>query len=437
MSIKKPVNENYCATVTEIKTLVPLENCNNVVGAIIFGNQVIVGKDTNIGDKGIFFPVECELSKEFLSNNNLYRHSELNSDKTKKGYFEDSGRVKCIKFRNHKSEGIFLPLESLSFTNHKEELTENTSFDEISGIKICKKYVIRWQNTSGTSNKTGKVYKKKKSKIIDEQFRFHIQTAQLGKNMWKIKPTSFIQISRKIHGSSFVSSNILCKRKLNIFEWFLHKLGVRIETTEYSDVYSSRKVIKNADMDDKACGFYNEDIWGEVHKKLKDITPQGITLYGEVFGYLKSGGMIQKNYSYGCKEGENKFLIYRMTITNTKGQVFEINSMDVKKWAIANGLNPVDEYYYGEASKLFDLKLPTNDDELKTWQEQFLEKLKEKYLEKKCWDCVEDVWDEGIVVRVENGMNDLEVLKLKSFNFLEAETKSLDKGDINIEDNQE
>lgn len=45
MSLKEPKNKNYCATVVEIKTLVPLDGCDFVQAAIIMGNQVIVSKD--------------------------------------------------------------------------------------------------------------------------------------------------------------------------------------------------------------------------------------------------------------------------------------------------------------------------------------------------------------------------------------------------------
>lgn len=42
MKIKKPINSNYAAIVVEIKSVVDLENCDNVKAAIIMGNQVIV-----------------------------------------------------------------------------------------------------------------------------------------------------------------------------------------------------------------------------------------------------------------------------------------------------------------------------------------------------------------------------------------------------------
>src|SRR5688572_2243698 len=113
MNLKKPINENYAATMVEIKNIIGLENCDNVVHTSIFGNLVVVGKDTKIGHKGIFFPVETALSHEYLHNNNLYRDNTLNKNINEKGYFEEHGRIKCAKFRGNKSEGLFMPLASL------------------------------------------------------------------------------------------------------------------------------------------------------------------------------------------------------------------------------------------------------------------------------------------------------------------------------------
>ena len=178
MGLKKPKNSNYAAVVTQIQTIVPLEGCDNVQAAIIMGNQVIVGKDINIGTVGLYFPLECQLSKEYLSANNLYRKAELNSDANKKGYFEENGRIRCVKFRGHKSEGFFMPMDSINFcTKDHEEFTLGTEFDEINGTEICSKYVINVQRTPGSPG-SGKQRKTKKtmSKLVDGQFRFHEDT---------------------------------------------------------------------------------------------------------------------------------------------------------------------------------------------------------------------------------------------------------------------
>ena len=87
------------------------------------------------------------------------------------------------------------------------------------------------------------------------------------------------------------------------------------------------------------------------------------------------------------------------------------------------------ELYYGYAKDLFNID---NNLPLTEWQEQFYTKLREYYLEKDDPLCKNKVPDEGIVLRVEQ--LDLEVYKLKSDKFFARETKELDKGIINIED---
>ena len=260
MKLNKPKNENYSAIVVEIKTLIPLDKCDFVQGAIIMGNQVIVSKDVKIGDIGLYFPLECQLSKEYLSNNNLYNKHELNVDNTKKGYFDENGRIRCQRFRGHKSEGLFMPIGSLSFIFpdifnpsstglwYKGDFKINIGdcFDELNGTPICSKYVIKQNRTPGASgSKSNKTTKKYESKLVENQFRFHTDTSMLYRNLHRIEPNSLISITYKLHGTSGISSYVLCKKKLNWIEKLLHKFKVNIKTEEYDYLYSSRKVIKN------------------------------------------------------------------------------------------------------------------------------------------------------------------------------------------------
>src|SRR5690242_12964449 len=116
MKLDASKNRNYCAVVVQLKDFVDLPNCDNIKGALIFGNHVIVGKDAAVGDVGLFFPAETRLSPGFLGYNNLYRKPEFgNVDPEKKGFFEQHGRVRTVKFRGHKSEGFFIPLASLGY----------------------------------------------------------------------------------------------------------------------------------------------------------------------------------------------------------------------------------------------------------------------------------------------------------------------------------
>jgi hypothetical protein len=444
LEIKKDVN--YSASYVTIKNVIPIEGKDRIQHTTIFGNYVIVGKDVKVGDKGIFFPVECRIAEVFLKSNNLYRHKEKNSDETKTGFFEDTGRVRCIKLGGARSEGFFVPLSMLSCYNVSEvdfeKVEENTNFDTVDGIELCRKYrIVHQHNSSG--NKNTKKSKIKISKLLPNQFRLHINTEQLARNIHKIKEDQHITISQKIHGSSFIVSNVLCKRKLSLIDLLLLKLGIKIQTTEYDNVYSSRKVVKNPDINKNANHYYSEDIWGVVNKELEQYLDNGLTLYGEVVGYLSDGGWIQKGYDYGCKEREHKNFIYRITYTSASGNVYEFSLPQVKMWCERNNLNCVPILYQGTVKDLYDNLAYKYEAKYSCFDKDlFLKLLYSEYLDKECKEefvpvgCIHDVPDEGIVLRIEDSL-DIEVMKYKSPKFLRKETEDLDKGETNIEDNQD
>ncbi len=429
----KVTSVNYCGQVVEIKKVIDLENCDNVRHANIFGNLVIVSKDTKEGDVGIYFPVECRLSDEFLKKNNLYRHEYKNIDPNceKKGYFEDNGRIKAVKFRGHVSNGLFISLDSLSFIGKdiKNKLNVGDEFNEINNIKICDKYYVKRREPNVDKGKNNKPIKRE-SRLVEGQFRLHYDTTQLGKNINRVDPNDVISITGKLHGTSAVVGNLLTKKKLNIIEELLKLLKIDIVDKEYGMVYSSRKVIKNEFFNKSSgTGYYNSDVWLETANKLFPFIQKGITLYYEIVGFTATGEQIQKDYDYGCVDKENKIFIYRITQTNEDGNVTEFSAKQVQDWCKMNGFTAVPEYYYGYAKDLFkDIEINGN------WHENFLEKLRDKYLEKDCIICKNKVPDEGIVLRLENSIP--EAFKLKSFKFLQKETRDLDKGVVSMEDEE-
>lgn len=443
MKIKEPKNENYCATVIQIKNITPLVNCDNVVATTIMENQVITSKDTKIGDVGLFFPVETQLSEEFLKNNNLFKHPEKNLDQTKKGYFDDNGRIRCVKFRNHPSEGLFMPLESIEFTFNS--ITSpmpkiGDKFDELNGISICKKYVPKPKTPGLPGSK--KETKEIESKIIDNQFKFHKDTSQLYANLHRIQGDSLISISYKIHGVSFIAANIICKKPLKWFEKVLKKLKINIVDTIYDLVYSSRNKIRNEEL-----GYippiHSEDIWRIASEELKDFTSKGMTFYGEAAGFLPGGGALQKDFDYGCEPNQHKLFIYRINYTNPDGKVFEFSMKQVQDFCAKNGLLAVPQLYYGYAKDFVDhneLLMATSDfggNKLDCTVKKdfdvtdFIHRVKQLYNEKDCYLCKTKVPEEGCVVRIE-GL-EAEAYKCKSARFLLRETVCLDKGEEDIE----
>ena len=243
--------------------------------------------------------------------------------------------------------------------------------------------------------------------------------------MHKFEPNDIIAITDKRHGTSGVSGNIPVKLKHNWFQRMLIWLKLIPDTAqfEYKNVWSSRKVIKGIGESLNKEGYYSEDIWDIVNSELKPSIEEGITLYYEILGYLPSGKDIQKNYDYGCKAGEHRVEVYRITYTDPIGRVKEFSWQQIKDYCQKYGLNTVHEFYYGALNNLFD---PSCYD--------FVGYLSENYLEKDCPVCVNKVPAEGICVRLEK--NDYKAYKLKSFRFLKGESELQDKGESNIEDEQ-
>lgn len=122
--------------------------------------------------------------------------------------------------------------------------------------------------------------------------------------MHRLNPNDLISITYKCHGTSAISSLILCNKQLKWCEKLLKKLGVNIVTTYYDNIYSSRKVLKNEHFNSGE-GYYGKDgdIWTITNNVLKEYLDKGMTLYYEVVGYLPSNSYIQKNFDYGCEVG--------------------------------------------------------------------------------------------------------------------------------------
>lgn len=137
-------SKNYTATIVKLKSLEKVPGLDNLVRTTVFGNDCLVSKDVDMEALYIFFPAETTLSHAFLHNNNLYRHTDKNADMTQKGFFEDSGRVKAIKFKGVISTGFVIPAASLAKVlpiTVKGTVNEGDEFNEVNGVEICQKFV--------------------------------------------------------------------------------------------------------------------------------------------------------------------------------------------------------------------------------------------------------------------------------------------------------
>jgi RNA ligase len=417
MKLQAPENANYAAVVVQIKNIIPLDNCDNVVGTTLLGFQAIVSKDTKVGDVGIVFPAETQLSEMYCKANNLYRHSERNADPEQKGYLEDNRRVKAVKFRGHRSNALFMPLTSLSWatTEPVRDLKVGDIFDKIGDQEICRKYVVKVPVSRLEKNK-----QKAKQRRVEERFLpAHFDTDNYWRNKDAIPDNTTVILTIKLHGTSVRLANTLVKRQLKWYEKLARKFGVRVQEIEYDYIAGSRRVIKDPKDTDQN-HFYATDIWTESLDKVKGILPEGFVVYGELIGWTKDGTAIQPNYTYGVPRGENVLYVYRVAQVNPQGRLTDLSWDQVKEFCREIGLKYVPEIERGPHDVLMQEKIG--------WLMDV--RFAERGYDTPPLDSPNLV-DEGICIRVDGLVP--YILKAKSPKFLEHETKLLDKGEVDME----
>lgn len=398
-------DDNYLLQIVQLDEVKPHPNADRLQIWNVNGYDVISDMSRKKGDVCVFFPVECKIDSFLLKNLNLYSNSLLNNDANTVGYISESGRVKAIRLRGIVSDGMLIDAQSVfNCYNVQPNFSIGQKFDTIDGVLVSEKFVPKI-TVSGESNKS-KAPKKKKTVIVG--FNFHYDTSKLQDNIHKFMNGDPIVITDKWHGTSAVFANLLVEKNLSIWSKIKKFLGFDVVTSEYQKLWASRTVLKGIEevhVHDKP-GFYKEDIWKVVFEEVKHALLPGITIYGEIVGYLPSGKLIQKDYDYGCKPGEHKFLVYRITCMTD--HIHEYSWEDVKDYCKNYNLEHVKELFIGNIGDTKDT----------------LQILKDTYLEKQCTYCKNKVPAEGICIRTDLG--DKKWYKLKSKAFLEKETKDLD-----------
>lgn len=447
----KNFKQEYCCTVICIDKVEPIPNSDFLGIVNINGLPIVVRKDqVKEGDIVFYAANETRLANKFLSINNLYEESSLNKDTTKKGYFNKWGRVRTVKLRGVQSFGFIFTLEEFSkaYNINISDLAPyvNTDFDSINDELFISVYVPPIKNYRSNTHKTKKATKKANSidRIIPGEFNFHYDTQPLGKNLDRLKIDDIITISVKLHGTSAIFGNVKSNipNKLPWYKKFINLFGNVFPKSHigYSEIYSSRTVIKNRWADsENSQSYYDVDLWGEYAKLLENKIPKGMTIYGEIIGYLTGKNtFIQKDYDYKCQLGTNKLMIYRINTEDENGITHEWNVSDVHNWTLElinkypelkPYIHPIDILYHGPIKEF----IPLNYSQY--WQENFLKSLSEDKglgMEQKEVLCNNKVPREGIVLRIDDDPIK-EAFKLKCIKFLTRESKEMDKGNVDIE----
>lgn len=374
----------YSAIVSRIANIRPIEGADNIVLAEVASRQVVVGKDSQVGDLGIFFPTDGQLSEEFCRANDLIERKDANGNRAG-GMFSTKRRVRSIKLRGVVSDGFFCPVSHLSFTGDSwKGLTEGFEFSTFAGVPICNKY-----ETPATIKNRNSVQGVKIPKTVLKMFHEHVDTAHFVNNYKNIPVGALITVTSKCHGTSHRVSRCLSATPFTTLPLRIENLKIRIPRSipkfirlkisrclekigilqSYVPSKESWQIVhgtRRAVILTREGGYYGSYQFrlDTISQYATDRLKKGETIYGEIVGYsgpetpimshstevFKSKPIEKKfgkkfNYSYGCKPGEAKFLVYRITMTNEDGDSVEYPWPKVKARCEELKMETVPEVY--------------------------------------------------------------------------------------------
>lgn len=329
-------NQNeYAAEVIEVTNLVTLDGLDNLVGLSVNGYTALVPKSTQVGDRLVVFPAEAQLSEDFVRANNLSASPELNADPEAKGYLAKNRRVRAIRLRGHTSSALAL---QAGVVGNPEV---GTRFDHIDGVEVSRKYELPVRQATAGKSMQEKAWKRVDTKYLPE----HIDTENWFRNEFKVPEDAWITVTQKIHGTSVRISNTIVKRKPTwrdkVARWF----GVPVAETEYAHVYGSRKVIKDSENPHQQ-HWYGEDLWSTEGAKYAPLLPEGVILYGELYGWV-GDAPIQKGYTYDAPRGEARLVVYRVAVVTPDGGLYDLSREGVEEFCAARGLKVVPLLWQG------------------------------------------------------------------------------------------
>jgi hypothetical protein len=411
-------SKNYTAVVVKLTNTFPLPGLDKLVGVSVFGNTCIVPKDYDLNQLYVFFPAETQLSPEYLSKNNLYRNANLNEDQKTVMYFEENGRVKAIKLKGNVSTGVVMPVSSVNKLE-TGSLKLGDEFNEIDGVFICRKYIVKKAAGSSNAPKVNKVL----DEIVDSKlFPQHIDTDHLLKNLDRIALNDNIVISLKLHGTSGRVAHTLVKRKLTWKDRWAKRFGVSVVEERYDYVVGSRKVVKSVGFTElkNKNHFYAEDLWTKVAAELfEGKLHKGEAVYFEVIGRDYTGAEIQKGYTYGFDRPT--VYVYRITNINPNGVEVDLEWNLMETRADQLGVPVVPTVFRGILYKFLD----DNGGGAATNLKEFSEAIFKANFYDKPSLFDPKIIEEGVCVRVESYPRP-RTFKLKSPLFLLHEGKMAD-----------
>jgi hypothetical protein len=405
-------NETNNVIVVRLQNVRKHPNADRLQLATVLGTQVIIGLDMKENDLVLYFDANLRLGVEYIRYNNLSSSVELNEDPKAKGYFPKSGRVCAQKFRGSFSNGFVAPIDSIFRIPdvnvggvHVADITEGLEFTHVNDVEIASKYCIpvSISGAPGAQNS-----RSKKFKCTVEHFWKHWDTKQLMRCLNQIGDEGrSVYVEEKIHGTSGRTGHVLVKNNRAWWQFWIPR-------EEWKIISGTRRT---------------DHIHGHIHAVRQSVEDQvrshlhkGEQIYYEIFGYDVGGKAIQEGFSYGCRSGEFKVMLYRVTITTADGISYDLDREQVYARARELGMcvPPHRNYIVDQvgAQRICECmgNLPTGTDS--SYRSTF----------------DPNTLFEGIVVWFQNDEGRWTCLKYKSEEFFEFTSKQVDAGLGDVED---
>lgn len=326
---------SYEAIVCRVRTR-PHPNADRLQLGTAAGHQVIVGGDTEDRALGVFFPADGQLSLEYCRANKLLRADG--------GYLEKNRRIRTLKLRGEKSEGLWMPIDSLSAVMGHVAYAEGMI---ISDKALCQKYVSPATRQAAKVNRRQKVTTK-----ATPDFKQHFSTPKARYNYHKLAGKHAV-ITEKLHGTSGRTGRLLTRQKRTWLDWLLRR-----ERYEYEYTTGTRRTVLWTSGD-----HHRDPYRVEIHRDMVERgLRKGETLYYEIVGYDRfetimpphpvpdddAGKPIREQYgnqvwyTYGCRDHQYKVFVYRITMT-VEGESFDLSWDQVQQRCEELGLDTVPE----------------------------------------------------------------------------------------------
>lgn len=332
------MSSSYTAIVSKISVR-PHPNADRLQLGTCLGNQVVVGLDTKQDQLGVFFPTDGQLGHEYCEHNNLYTASarqRLGLPEGPTGFFDHNRRVRAQRFRGERSDGFWMPLESLSWAGDVSGLKEGDTFTEFGGYTIAQKYytpaTLRALAGQGPKRKDNRCFPKHDD---TKQFRFVAD---------QIPDDSVVYITEKLHGTSGRFGFVLDELPLAPWKQWLNTHVFRSYVLKPKTGYAYLNGSKNVILEKTSgAGWYGTNEFR--YDVVQNLTlHKGEILYFEIVGWVNEStpvmpphkvdktnlkDILQRygdtiEYTYGCPRGEHRIYIYKIVRVNEDGVAYEL-----------------------------------------------------------------------------------------------------------------